>query len=234
MTYRPHIRMTMQGSLPGGEIFSMGVNLGIVGEIDTPLLFVGDLAPNSDVYDDLAADCLNYWVSTFISSRAKLQLVKFAPIGTDGRYSGPSTERLISAGTGGVAGSSSGTHHPNQVALAVTLHSTGDLGKVKGRFYLPMPSLAPGTDGRLAEADRDAVETEAQEFINAVNNQPGLDVLNIRAIVASQGRRNKDGSVKFAPRNWDVNAVSVGRTLDTVRRRRNKVNELRGTPSSVS
>jgi hypothetical protein len=120
------------------------------------------------------------------------------------------------------------------VSLAVTLHSVGDLGRVKGRFYVPTLGLGVGNDGRIGEGIRDTLETNAQTFINNVNNQPGIDVLGIAATIASSGRRNADGSVKFPPKNWAVSAVSVGRVPDTIRSRRNKLNELRGTASPVS
>lgn len=234
MAFRPHIRCTALGTLPGGEIFSFGVSLGRPGDSDE---FEGVISafldPNAAVYDDIASDFADYWLALQISGRAKLLSVKMAPIGTDGRYSGPSQERLINGAGGGYTGVSA-VHHPNQVSLAVTLHSASDLGRVKGRFYLPMPGAVVAADGKISEADRDAYETASATFVTNLNNQPGLDVLDLKVVVASQGRRNSDGSIRVPVRNHIVNQVSVGRVLDTQRRRRNKVTELRGTPTGVS
>lgn len=234
MAYEPHIRMTAIGTLPGDEIFNFSLNLGRE-DPDGPALWTpfGGLQPNDAVWQDMADDLSTYWASSWVSSRATLRSVKFASIGADGKYAAAPIEKAI-GGPSGTPGPTATNAHPNQVAMAVTLHTPADLGRVKGRYYLPMPAFAVETDGRVSEGNRDAMETAAQTFINNLNNQPGIDVLDIRVIVASQGRRNSDGSVKLPPGNHIVNAVSVGRTFDTVRRRRNKVTEMRGTASEVS
>jgi hypothetical protein len=236
MAYRRHIRMTCLGSLPGGDMFSFGLSLGHLGleGEDAGVFEDNGLAPNSSVWDDLAQDVAEFWSGTNLSDRCRLTLIKFAKIGPDGLYAAAPIERFPGGNALGIAGNFGGPAMPNQVALACTLHTAGDLGRVKGRFYLPMPAIFPEGDGRISENNRDVYETRVRNFVNDINDQPGLDVLNLRVVVASQGRRNKDGSLKAPPRNYDVTAVSVGRTLDTVRRRRNKVAEFRGTPSDVS
>lgn len=235
MAVIPHVRMTAYGDLPGGEIFNFGLSLANPDQADGGFgngLWQGELVPGASVWTDLANDLEIFWANANVSNRAFLRGVKFALIGSDGKYTDAPHERPI-GGVTGTAGTGNVVQHGNQVAVAVTLHSTGDLGRVKGRFYLPMPSVALGTDGRMTEANRDTIETAAQTFVNNINNEPGIDLLNLRVVIASSGRHNDNGTVKFPPKNWTVNAVSVGRVLDTQRRRRNKLNELRGTVSAV-
>jgi hypothetical protein len=224
--------VTASGTLPGGEIFSFGIALGRPGLIDGGAAVLL-LDPNDTVWGDVRDDVEAYWQSVPIASGARLMNVRIAPIGGDGKYSGPAVDKPVNGATGR-AGNWTGSTVPNQIALAATLHSAADLGRVKGRFYLPLPGAPVGADGRIGEGDRDSYETAASNFVNNLGNQPGLDVLDLRPVIASQGRRNSDGSVKIGPANHVVTAVSVGRTLDTVRRRRNSLSEFRGTPTAVS
>lgn len=235
MTVVPHIRMTAYGDLPGGEIFNFGLSLANPDSDDGGLgngLWAGELVPGATVWDDLRDDLITFWADAGVSGRAKLRGVKFASIGADGKYRDSPHERVIGGATGLSGGLSTATH-ANQVSLAVTTHSVGDLGRVKGRFYLPVPGHALDTNGRIDTTLRDNLENNVKTFINNLNNEPGIDLLNMQVVVASSGRRNPDGSVKFPPKNWVVNAVSVGLVPDTQRRRRNKLSEMRGTPTSL-
>lgn len=233
MTFVPHMRVSAIGTLPGSEIFSFGFAL----EAQEPMsyaTFLGDTRQNV-IWDSLAQKVDDFFYSMNLSNRAVLRSLKVAPIGADGKYTGSPVERAVNGSTGRAGGSSAGPHHPNQIAIACTLHTGVDLGRVKGRFYVPMPAIAPAADGWITEAERDLRETALQTLVNAVADMPGWDTLqgDIRVVVASQGRHNKDGSVRLPPGNHEVTAVSVGRTLDTIRRRRNKLRELHGTLSTV-
>lgn len=232
MTYVPHMRVSCLGTLRGGEIFSYSFAIAEVDANGAIPSFQDIATGNATVWDDIAQDVADYHPMSGASSAAVLKTVKIASIGADGKYTEAPIERTV-GGVNGVPGLET-PKYPNQVALAVTLHSAGDLGRVKGRFYVPSPGYATETDARISEANRDIAETRAGMLVDAINNQPGLDVLNLRVVIASQGRRNADGTVKIPPKNHTVEAVSVGRTLDTIRSRRNKVTELRGTVTSVS
>lgn len=232
MTYVPHIRMTMSGRLgtsTGPEIFSM--NLCIANRNGTSLPQGAlDLDANDVVWTDMADDAVAWFsaASTGIHSDATLMLVKFAYLDENGHYTRPPIEKPVLQ-----AGGATGTRPANQVARAVTLHTTADLGRVKGRFYAPLATGVVSQDGRWTDAVVNAFESSDKTFIDNLNNQPGLDVLDLAVHVASQGRRNKDGSVRLAPGNHPVTSVSVGRVPDTQRRRRNKLLEAR-TPIAVA
>jgi hypothetical protein len=232
MAFEPHIRISALGTRPGNEIFSWGISMarGGGGGFAGPFL-----DPNNTVWNDLRDDVAAYWATTPCSARAVLRKVKFANIAADGTYASSPIEKPV----GGAAGTpgpvvESGAFRPNQVALAITLHTTADLGRVKGRFYLPLPGNALDVDGLISAPQAEAQEAAAVTFVNNMANQPGADVLDLQVVVASQGRRNRDGTVRIGPANHPVTAVSCGRVLDTQRRRRSKLLELRGTPGTVT
>jgi hypothetical protein len=224
MTYVPHWRLSLLGRMPdatGSEMFSMNISLDRFddGGLINPLL-----DPNDTVWDDIAQDAADWFgnAATGINSKAHLVSIKVAPIGADGKYTGPPIEREVGQ-PGGVVG----TRMPNQVARVVTLETGADLGRIKGRFYVPLPTFTIQDDGRWTDTQVNGAEAQDAAFIEALGNQPGLDVLDIRVCVASQGRRNQNGTLRLQPANYPVTAVSVGRVPDTQRRRRNKLTEAR-------
>lgn len=211
------------GGAVGAEIFSMNISLarfGGDGGFDPGSI----LEPNGAVWDDIAEDCRAWFGSSLpgmeIHPSAVLTGIKVADIGADGRYRNPPIERSLNQA--GVAG---GGRLPNQCAVAVTFGTDGDLGRVKGRIYAPIPGVTLEADGRLPESVAEGMEAVSLQLIENINNQPGIDVLDIRACVASQGRRNKDGSVRRGPALDPIVRVSVGRVVDTIRSRRNALVE---------
>jgi hypothetical protein len=223
MTYVEHVRISAQGSLPGGEQFSYGFALA-----GFPVGSIGSVIPdNTAAWNTMAAAIAAFHGrgSSHIYTGAVLTKVKFAPIGSNGLYAGLPYEVLENT-PGNIAASGVAGIPPNQLAAAVTLHSAGDLGRVKGRFYVPMPIMDMGTDGRWTTVYADDLEGSAKTMINAVNATLGGGAFDPTVVVASQGRHRGGVQVK-PPTNYDVVAVSVGRVPDTIRRRRNKLAEGR-------
>lgn len=237
-----HVRISMLGTIGASEIFSMNLayrlNPGPVWEA------FGGLEPNASVWDDMAMDCAQWFANgaTRIHQEARLRTVKFASIGDDGLYDAPVIERSLGApgggitvgAAGGVPGNSSGPRPPNSQSLALTLHTAGDNQRIKGRIFLPIPELTVDSDGRISPSDADSIEGRFRTLIEDLNNEPGIDLLNGRVVVASGGRRNSDGSVKMGPSLQDVIGVSVGRVPDVQRRRRNKLSENRTLSAAIS
>lgn len=221
MAYRRHLRLTCSGTIGSNEIFSFGLALatGVDGPEDSWLF-----DPSSATWDDIAQDCVDYFgrPATGIHPRAVLNLVKIAEIGTNGLYLSSPVERVVSRPGGGTATT---VIYPNQIARAVTLKTDGDLGRVKGRYYTPCPAILVGDgEGRMLETAADAAEASDQTFLQDLANEPGLDVLGLAPVVASQGR-NRNGVQVLPPRNYRVTSVASGRALDTIRSRRSKVVE---------
>lgn len=230
MAFDPHWRMTLTAILggtgvAGPEQAQVNINLG---KDTTQGVWDGQgLDPNDTVWDDMATDAQAFWADpgAGISPKARLVSVKIAPIGSDGKYLDVPAIRDFAP----VAGGGEERFVPFQTALAVTLMTDGGLSRVKGRFYLPMPCFYTGENGQISEADRDGVETAAATFLSNVANQPGIDVLDIGPVVASQGRE----SPPAPPTNYPVTHVRVGRVIDVIRSRRSHLDELPGTATAL-
>lgn len=184
-----------------------------------------NFGPDDTVFDDMAADVIAWFrrPTSHIANNCKITKVKFAFIGADGRYTKAPVEK---DGGGYQGGQGAGPYHPYQCALAVTLGTDGDLGRVKGRFFSPAPAhdIDPDTGLISVQAQTDC-RNSADQLLTDLGNQPGLDALDIRVCVASQGRHNKDGSVRTQPGNYPVVRVNVGRVIDTMRSRRSALPE---------
>lgn len=236
-TFRPHLRLTMSGDLPDGEQFSC--NLAMVPTSSRWAAAGNALAENAvltdylndgdqSIYADLAADCSAFWASGNLqmASRAVLKRVKIAGIAEDGRYVGGARE--VAVNTPGAVLPDQGMF-PHQVALKITLETDADLGRIKGGFYLPgrtALNFSPDTNLYTAGAVgavRDAVAT----LIANIENSPGFDAAGFRVVIASQGRYNRNGTLRLAPGNHDVKRVNVGRRVDIQRRRANRLSEAR-------
>lgn len=151
---------------------------------------------------------------------AKLTSVKLNRIGTDGKYLDAVTRENIYGAP--IAGPSN-AHPPAQLTLVATLQSAVPRGAAsKGRFFLPptAPIQEVGTDGRLTIA-------QATDHANGVKGL--IDSLN--AVYASAhtgddalgrvGIASNSGGGQFR----EVVSVRIGRTVDTMRSRRNKIPE---------
>ncbi len=217
MVFAPHQRLTMIGTVgPSGapvEIFSMGINL--TGT-------AGAFTPAQQTLDDLTADCVAFFGSngTRIGPWAQLRAVKLASIGPDGKYT---ADALMNEVVPFKPGNAIGPVYPPQVALCVSL-LTGRRGATgRGRFYLPAPVSEVDTQGLITAAEANTIATSCRDFLNALGNQPGVDPGNLRPCVSSSKGYNTP-----------VTGVRVGRVLDTIRSRRNALNESYTDPLVVS
>jgi hypothetical protein len=243
-TFVPHLRLSMLGTIPDGEQFSCNlslrpdysawteaVDLAAKMAVLTALLTSAD----EDWFTDLVTDCTNYWqdLATEISSRAILTRVKVAAIGSDGHYTGAPKEAAVNVPGGRTPDFNE--MFPFQVARKVTLETDADLGRIKGGFYLPGVTSRgfDATTNLSSAAIAGSVQGRTATFLDDLNNAPGLDTHALKVIVASQGRHNRDGSVRLGPGNYDVVRVNVGRRVDIQRRRANKISEARIADSNL-
>lgn len=249
MTFVPHIRLSMLGDLPAGEQFSCSLSLVPQGD-QWQTLLIGALAgvdPEAAVdyaienyvdqvaLNDIRDDCVAFWArsGSMIHSTAVLKRVKMATIGADGTYRGHAVEAAANQPGQPING---GVPLPSNVARKTTLLTNGDLGRVKGGFFLPALTTW-GYDHATQLFSTEivqGVQASVVQLINDLENAPGFDAEGFRVVVASQGRHNPDGSVRRPPTNHDVIGVSVGRRTDTQRRRLNKVSEARPTATLLS
>lgn len=230
-----HVRVTMSGTLPGNEIFSCSLSLkGLFSGAPDPSPAeainvdpVGYPSSKQRVVDAVTA----FWVKAEagMTEAAHLTNLRFAPIGDDGLYTAASQDVPVDVrGLTGIASSP-----PNQIARKVTLLSDGDLGRVKGGFYLPSPGLnTVDISTQLASAAAaEGVASAVATMLHDIEDNGPSDLFTWRVVIASAGRHNADGTVRRPPTLHDVTQVSVGRRLDVQRRRANKISEVRGEPA---
>lgn len=237
-----HVRLTLMGTLPAGELFNCtlslkGVRDGLpdpdpVDAIDYDLELGGVIpVPGStSAMTRVSQAVQSFWSAptAHIGATAILKTIRFAPIGDDGKYLAASKDVTCNvAGAETIASN----QPPNQIARKVTLESDGDLGRVKGGFYLPQPSLDGYDRGQQLAAAymADNVRNRVAEMLGDIESNEVTDPFHWRVVIASAGRHNKDGSLRRPPTLHDVTGVTVGRRLDVQRRRANKVAEARNS-----
>lgn len=238
--FEPHLRLSWTGDLPGGEMFSCSVSL--VPDNNTwaaavtavaKIAILTNVLTDVNLTDDLVTDVTNYHSreTTGISPLCKVRRVKIAALDEDGHYIGAPKEAAVN-----IAGGGGNATMPNQISRKVTLLTNGDLGRVKGGWYLPGVSSAYyDVATQLFDTGSTAgLQASTLTFLQDLENAPGLDANSFLVAVASQGRHNKDGSLRTPARNHDVVGVSVGRRADVQRRRANKVSEARIAALSLS
>lgn len=204
-----HLYLQWGGKLPGSEEWSCGVRLAGVGAVNS-----GDPAA-------MIAGCVTA-IQTFhtsansaIHSTAKLSFVKLNMINTDGKYALQTTFQTILADIAGGAVASASIIPANQVALAISLTTAVSRGPAhRGRFYIPMPTVNPASDGLLSTGNRDAIKGTATTLLNSLNAVSA----GYKVAVFSRKQGN--------PFHRDVTGIAVGRVLDTQRRRRRRLLEL--------
>lgn len=144
--------------------------------------------------------------------KMRLQWIKFAAIGTNGRYLGAPVEYYYPSA---VNGSTNAPFIPS-TASAITLVADKfkDPGKYN-RFYLPV--IAPTSNGAFKETKTETENKALQVkgLIEGINIVLMAELLGLRIRVVSQ----KAGIYR------DIDRVRVGDVIDTQRRRRNALRE---------
>jgi hypothetical protein len=171
---------------------------------------------NTGSYGSVTTPPLNAAFATHLlpicSPSVHLDQVKVANIGADGKYTG---NPVLYTGSGNGGGAS--PYYPFQVALTATLHTGTRGASARGRIYLPCPAYAISTDdGSISAANATDAATRVAAFITDVNAamaHSGTGTQPVVSIVSSKGT--------VLP----VVSVSVGRVLDTQRRRRRSLPE---------
>lgn len=157
---------------------------------------------------------------SLIPGPAQIQWVKFQPINTDGKYFPDHPTNVIeySPPIAGAWGDDPPLY-PLQIARVVSLDTGFRRGRAAhGRMYFP--TAAPVTSG-----DRRTTASAATAFAtvmgNAINSWRNMDPAGV--FLPSVVSVNNNPAL---PPMWrEISAVRVGRVLDTVRRRRNKLAE---------
>lgn len=213
------IKMTWGGSLASNEeIWSCGINLADANDTlnaDQYWTFIklniGQLASATSDFHSRAA--------TRIPSGARLEWVKVARIGNDGRYMDQPAEHIYPTA---VNGGSSNAQYVPQVSTVVTLISSKykDPGKYN-RFYLPTRTPTTSNSFSLTTAEAEGIAESAVTWLEAIN----ADIVYESPIGSITTRISPSIYSKTLQTDFSVVKASVGTIFDTQRRRRNKLQE---------
>jgi hypothetical protein len=224
MVFAPHVRVTALGRLgtPQADRFSYGFNIAP----DDGFVALGDwagmtAAQITDLCDSVRD--FHHRGTTLISAAAVLEQVKLAIIGADGKYMADPVTRDYSS-AGGVPLDST-TLPQSACAVSLGTNRRGPTGR--GRFFIPMIATvvdqAQFFHTNVAQAD--GLRDSAATMLNDINNWPGIDVIQASwrvCIASTKGYNSK------------VNSVRVGRVIDTIRTRRNKLPEAYTATAAVA
>lgn len=152
-----------------------------------------------------------------MSPDCKLTSIKLNRIGTDGKYMDATA--IESVLTTPVAGGGTG-RQAAQLTVAATLRGTNPRGRAgRGRMYFPPGGWYQGVlaaDGRLPATEATNYARGVVTLIQNIN-----DVYVAAGVAAVAGIASKAGAGAFQP----VDSITVGRVIDTMRSRRNKLPE---------
>ena len=226
MAYARHVKITMSGRIgnPVADRFSMSVAMS---EVAANILSPWD--DTTDYAVGLKNDCVAFFgrANTRIANTAVLDTVKVAFIGPNplagvvdakGKKGGPGIyERDAIIFSVNQPGQVAAANPPiPQVSLAVSLNTDRRGPSGKGRFFLPQPAVGinPADGFRMSATDAAAINGSVEEFVEALNNQPGIDWQDAQVVVASTKGYNTP-----------VTSVRTGRRLDIVCSRANRISE---------
>lgn len=155
------------------------------------------------------------------SSAVDLRWGKFNKIGPDGRYAS-ATETHVLDLPAPVPGLQTPAASIPQVALAVSWGTGRARGPAsRGRIYVPMPQQVPQlTTGRLTAAQTAKAADNWAALLQEWGDEPGIDMSGlVPSVVSSVGT----GAAE------PITRVRVGDVLDTMRSRRNAMEEVYST-----
>lgn len=187
------------------------------------LIGITDAVPGGDdrdstmesLLDEVVEACSAYIAVPQISQATALDFVKLNPIDADtNRYIWDDVTYVRDIS--GVQGTGSKLCAP-QLAIVATLHTARNRGRgSKGRIYMPLAFTTVQADGRLSDEDVSNAATHAQGFLNDLNNWQGIDLPGSPEVCIY--------SITGRSTNL-VTGVSVGHVIDTMRSRRNSIDE---------
>ena len=210
MAFTKHLRMVFAGTLPGGEIWNIGLRT-VTAPSDPLPVTLQQIATAAD------AAFRAHWTGTggmgSIASADTFYVdctVYDMPGGAGHAVASAMTSPNPVAGGGGTQ------TLPDQNALVVTTE-TGLSGRSgHGRFYLPCTALSQLPAGRVSSVATGNVATAAAAFITALNSIAPtgftMPAVGIQSLVR-------------ADYPFPIVSVKVGDVVDTQRRRRDKLVE---------
>lgn len=214
-----HYRITWEGvfgtrTAPADD-WSMSVTLGPAA--GGPFLVRSDLQRDVPVWSDK-------WVElqAGIGNNAHLTECTVSLVDAAGRTPRDAAGAYIQGKGLGTALSGTGTPSvPNQIALVVSLQSAASGPTGRGRFFIPSPVTGVlDAAGLMSTTTAEAHRTRALAFLRSINTSAAA--LGYGSLVVASGGSVSQG---IAPALRPIVSASVGRVLDTQRRRRSELIE---------
>lgn len=211
MTVPTHFRIVFRGVFEGTpEIWSYSTKW------RRDVTTGGDAELGQLIESDITTAATAFHADTMFTQGTRLMEWRAYQIGTDGKMEGDPLITDLSTST--INGTGTARSYPTDVALCVTTEADNRGPAKYGRFYLPGPHAQLGSDRLIATSWLDPVVTRTVTFLKAISDAidlPGTidsaEMLNISAL----------GSGAKQP----VNNIRIGRVLDRIERRRNKLLE---------
>lgn len=213
MYLRPFLRLVASGTLYGpDEHFSLSMSY-----VQAQPGFPG--AAPTEVPSAVVAAFRTFWGGAPIAQGAWLEMLKLNRIGTDGKYTGDETVLvdLVPPAKG------TATEAPApQLAYAISLATGKTRGRaVHGRFYVPLPSTGVSAGGVIPDNYVQQWKAHGDTLLKALQVAvPGW----VLGVVSDLGTGYE---------NY-VTHARYGRVIDTIRSRRNQLDEAHINGDSLS
>lgn len=199
----PFLRLVCNGTIYADEQFSFSVNFVGGNEVDRPL----------EVPAEVITEVSRYFgnSSAPLSLQAALTQIKLNVIGVDGKYLYDDT--IVHDFPTPVPGGGSANIAP-QLSLVVGTTTSAARGRAHaGRYYLPLPAGAPeAPSGVLSTTYQNAAANQAKLFLDTLNDALFPWHAGVVSNLGTGTQRN-------------ITGIRVGRVIDTMRSRREKIPE---------
>jgi len=181
--------------------------------------------------DDVSESGVTAAVDAFIGTSNFQSSVKATDwrmyvIGTDGKMEGNGPLLHDYTGSGPVGGGS--LKYPPQVSVAITCVADNRGPAKLGRFYLPGPGKALGTDLRMSAADAGFLGSDVTTFLKAVS-----DSIDMPFTTSAKGVNVSSRGGAGAGTIQEIDHLEVGRVFDTIRSRRRSLDEDRQVVAQI-
>jgi hypothetical protein len=210
-----HFRFVFRGTLLGSpETWSFGFHMQRV--IDAGSDATLDMIHEDQVTTAVAA----FFGTAEISNKVQVDDWRAYQIDETGHMEG-NGPLLHTYAVGEQLGASATQQKPPQIAVVVSTLAV-DRGPAKrGRFYLPGPTGAVGTDWRMPADQAASYEVQTRTFMKAVAN--AIDLPGLTSVAGINVSHLPVGS--SAGTSQDIDHLEVGRAYDTLRNRRKSLVE---------
>jgi hypothetical protein len=210
MTAVPYTRVCVQGTLPGGEVWS--INPAFIGNFDDQALSHADI---QNWADDVAADVATHVTGSlkdWLSSVAVIRTIVVQSYGTNGRLEDSATAPV----SPGVAGGQT-LNLPPTTAAAISLYSGIPGRSYRGRVYWPiLGATLLGDSGRLNPTACASAAAAFGAWMHAIENVGPTG----RNVVLGVWSKTRQAGVA-------VNSINIGDVPDGLRRRKDALTESR-------